>query len=321
MKMFSIFTKEGRVDLPIKDKDIKVAAAIAKNPLTDVVEKVRELSDLSRKLTKKQEHEVASGFQKLEFTDVDGRHTYIEKGAKWEACVQEVSKDPNVEKPEAVCTASVGKTEEKPADDKIVIGYEKDGKVSKTWTDEARAASAAARAGHSAPKEEGRYVTIDGKSKYFPPEESTAKPAETGANASAHDSTANLHQQVEAKTQENISAAQEAKDAEAKRYGSKEVPSKERAKQLEHSAAAQNFVHTNVPVKHQAAVRDYIGSDQFHHDVAGHAAAANDEKKRLGYMHGPHPAVRAINGFLADRTKKFESIRNLGAKVQKKTKE
>lgn len=79
-KIFSFFTKDGRVEVPIKEADIKQAAQIAQNPLTSLVEKVREMSDLSNKLIKAQSDQVAQAIEKIEFTDVDGRTITLIKG-------------------------------------------------------------------------------------------------------------------------------------------------------------------------------------------------------------------------------------------------
>lgn len=111
MKTISVFTKQGRVDFEVKDSQAARAAEIIRNPLADVTEKLREMNDLSTKLTKKQLWAAAQNFEKFVFEDVDGTEKTIDKA----------------------------------------------------WTDEAREASAEAR-----------------------------RRAQTGASASAHDSTANL---------------------------------------------------------------------------------------------------------------------------------
>lgn len=73
MKIFSVITKQGRVDFPIKDAELKQAESIMKNPLGEVTDKLREMNDLSNKLTKSQIDELATRTEKLEFTDVDGK--------------------------------------------------------------------------------------------------------------------------------------------------------------------------------------------------------------------------------------------------------
>ena len=81
MKIFTMFTKEGRVDVPLKDNQAVEAAQIMKNPLTNIVEKVREMNDLSNKLTKAQLDAVAQTIEKVEFKDVDGRTIRLIKDA------------------------------------------------------------------------------------------------------------------------------------------------------------------------------------------------------------------------------------------------
>jgi len=89
MKYFSVFTKDGRVDLPIRDEQAREAAAIVKNPLTDVADKVRELADLSNKLTKVQGLAAGNAVEKIVFKDVDGREMVIDKA--WSDAAREAS--------------------------------------------------------------------------------------------------------------------------------------------------------------------------------------------------------------------------------------
>lgn len=73
MRILSVFTKNGRQDIQVPDNQVSAAASIIKNPMMDAVDKVRELADLSNKLTKKQEWLDANKVEKISFTDVDGR--------------------------------------------------------------------------------------------------------------------------------------------------------------------------------------------------------------------------------------------------------
>lgn len=86
MKVFSVFTKQGKVDIQIKDKDVAAAEAVAKDPILNVVEKVRELSDLANKLTKAEVDALGNKVEKISFKDVDGRVVTIEKGGPGSGC-------------------------------------------------------------------------------------------------------------------------------------------------------------------------------------------------------------------------------------------
>lgn len=129
MKVFSVFTKNGKVDIPIKDREVKEAVAIVKDPMKDLTEKVRELNDLSNKLVKVQGWADGNKIEKVTFKDVDGRETIIDKA--W--------------------------TEGK-------IGRGSQDAFGKAWTDEAREASAEARrTGGKGPATEGMINPITGK--------------------------------------------------------------------------------------------------------------------------------------------------------------
>lgn len=81
VKIFSFFTKTGKIEVPIKDTDTVKATSIAKNPIMDLADKLREINDLSSKLTKAQVAEtLAKGIEKVEFTDVDGSKQTLLKG-------------------------------------------------------------------------------------------------------------------------------------------------------------------------------------------------------------------------------------------------
>ena len=86
MKVFSVFTKQGKVDIQIKDKDVAAAEAVAKDPILNVVEKVRELSDLANKLTKAEADALGNKVEKISFKDVDGKVVTIEKGGPGSGC-------------------------------------------------------------------------------------------------------------------------------------------------------------------------------------------------------------------------------------------
>ena len=81
MKVFTVFTKEGRVDVPIKENQTAEASQIMTNPLTNLADKVREMNSLSNQLTKSQLHDLSSQIEKVEFTDVDGRVIRLVKDA------------------------------------------------------------------------------------------------------------------------------------------------------------------------------------------------------------------------------------------------
>lgn len=86
MKFFTLFTKSGRIDVPIKDKDVATASKIVTDPMKDLTEKVRELNDLSNKLTKTQDWVESNKVEKISFTDVDGQKVIIEKGGPGSGC-------------------------------------------------------------------------------------------------------------------------------------------------------------------------------------------------------------------------------------------
>jgi hypothetical protein len=73
MKIFSMFTKDGRVDVPLKDNQAGEAAQIMQNPEMSLMDKVREMTDLSNKLTKAQLHDLESKIEKVAFTDINGQ--------------------------------------------------------------------------------------------------------------------------------------------------------------------------------------------------------------------------------------------------------
>lgn len=80
MKFFTVFTKQGRIEIPIKDTEERAAQEVARNNEMSLADKVRELADLSNKLTKTRVWAEGNEFQKISFKDVDGRKVVIEKG-------------------------------------------------------------------------------------------------------------------------------------------------------------------------------------------------------------------------------------------------
>lgn len=99
MKFFTVFTKQGRVEIPMPENKMAQAEAIMRNPLGDITEKLREMNDLSNKLTKVQIDEV----EKVEFIDVDGKTVTLLKGGPGSGC-----QGPNCGRPHSVTVA--GKT-------------------------------------------------------------------------------------------------------------------------------------------------------------------------------------------------------------------
>jgi hypothetical protein len=81
MKIFSMFTKDGRVDVPLKDNQAGEAAQIMQNPEMSLMDKVREMTDLSNKLTKAQLHDLESKIEKVAFTDINGQTITLIKDA------------------------------------------------------------------------------------------------------------------------------------------------------------------------------------------------------------------------------------------------
>ena len=86
MKIYSFFTKTGKIEVPISEQNQSQAEAIAKNPVTDLMDKVRELTDLSNKLVKSQALELGNEVEKIEFTDIDGSKVTLRKGGPGSGC-------------------------------------------------------------------------------------------------------------------------------------------------------------------------------------------------------------------------------------------
>ena len=320
MKIFTLFTKDGRVDVPLKDNQIPAAAQIMKNPDASIMDKVREMNDLSNKLTKAQLHDLESQIEKVEFTDVDGRTIRLVKDAG--NAIQVIGKDevaPEVpHNPEDKAEFDKEKKEHPEfTDEQIwqIVADHKRADMGKSATVLRNAAGKLQKGGPGSGRhDEGGRKPYDGQDVSDVPtviprtEPKTFKippmPKDKGNPKAPFEDiddwgkptrTPNLGADKDV-----ISSPKEPKATAGKTWSApvqdKPAPkAPEKAPGADDKKIATEHVKANVPWKHQDQAKAYLNSEQFHQDVARHSENRQKEIENLGYAQGPHPAVRAMN--------------------------
>ena len=271
MKIYSIFTKTGRTDVPIQEQNQNQAEAIAKNPVMDLMDKVRELTDLSNKLTKSQALELGNEVEKIEFTDIDGSKVTLRKGGPGSGRHPEGGVKPEIDDP-YVSRAHVGS--DVPMHQSTADAVDRMEAKDKLNPDGLSNYNSNRDAGFG--HKESMQAGINAQDK---PEKEEPKPASTKGN-------------------EWQAPKQEPKEPK--------VAEKPKDPFNDHKKIATEHVKSSVPLKHQEAAKAYINSDHFKEDVERHAENRNSEIKNLGYAQGPHPAIRALNEHLHPMMNKAE---------------